>query len=81
MSRAQKPKRIRFDVFGKLIVAEQRSGQWQLFNDSNDGKLVPIRDVIVPPGMSADELLIYLDDLFHELATLENSQVKQLPYD
>lgn len=81
MNYTQKPKRLRFDVFGKLIVAEQRNGQWRLFKDSRDGKLVPLRDVTIERDLTEDELLIYLDDLFHEMATSENSQVKQVPSD
>jgi len=71
-------KRFGFDVFGKHMVIERLNEQWLLFNVSAQGMLVRNTDVAIPADMADAELLTYLDDLFHENATIENAEIKTL---
>jgi hypothetical protein len=78
MRKLHKNKRLRFDVFGTQMVIERRNEQWLLFNVSNHGLLTRITDVAIPAELTDSELITYLDDIFHEKATLENAAVKPL---
>ena len=72
------PSRLKFDVFGKTIVAESSDDGWQLFVLGADGKRSP-SEVVVPDFIREDELEQFLDDLFHEMATRERSSVTRIP--
>jgi hypothetical protein len=60
--------RLKFDVFGRVMVAELSATGWQLFVVGNDGKRSPA-GVVVPSVVAEDELCQYLDDIYHEMAT------------
>jgi hypothetical protein len=72
--------RLAFDVFGKRMAVERAPEGWQLFRVGSDGKRSPA-EVSIPAFVAEDELLQYLDDVFHEAATRENPCVKRLPAD
>ena len=78
MIQEPKGKRFSFDVFGKHMVIERQNEQWLLFNVSAQGMLFRNADVAIPAEMADVELLTYLDDLFHESATIENAEIKIL---
>jgi hypothetical protein len=67
----------KFDVFGRVMVANRTEDAWSLLVLGPDGKRAPA-DVVVPAFVSEDQLLQYLDDLYHELATRERPCVKRL---
>jgi hypothetical protein len=67
----------RFDVFGKIMIAEPSPKGWQLLVLGADGKRSPV-DVVIPHFVHEHELEQYLDDLFHEMATPANPCVKPL---
>lgn len=71
------PDRLKFDVFGRVIVAEQTGGQWLLFVVGAEGKRRPVQ-VVVPDGVAADEIGQFLDDIFHEMATPARPTVVRL---
>lgn len=66
-----------FDVFGRLMQAQRIDGQWQLFWVGAEGKKRPVPDVSVPPHLSAEELLTFLDDLYHEFASPSHPSVRR----
>ena len=68
------PERLKFDVFGKIMVAEPSGDGWRLFVAGSDGKLARA-DIVVPDFIQAHELEQYLDDVFHEMATRERPRV------
>jgi hypothetical protein len=66
-----------FDVFGRMMQAQRADGSWQLFLLGAEGKKRPVPDVSVPPHLSADELLTFLDDLYHEFASPSHPSVRR----
>ena len=66
-----------FDVFGRVMQAQRTDGRWQLFLVGAEGKKRPVPDVSVPPHLSADELLTFLDDLYHEFASPSHPSVRR----
>ncbi|EMQ2878978.1 hypothetical protein V9N52_004335 [Vibrio navarrensis] len=60
---------MKVNVFGKIMLAERKYGIWTLYIDSETSIKCPVRDFVVPPFLDEDELLIYLDDMYHEHAT------------
>lgn len=59
---------MRFDIYGRFqIEVRQESDRWAVYR-LEYGKRAPIHDVIIPATMAADEIAIYLDDIYHELA-------------
>jgi hypothetical protein len=71
-------KPIVFDVFGKRIQAMRGHSGWELFEIGNEGKQRCFGGAIVPPDLSEDQLLSFLDDLFHEYATPIRSRVRRI---
>jgi len=72
-------KRVKLDVFGRLMLAERTPSGWELFDLGSDGKRRLARDIVVPDFVSESELDQYLADLFHESATSRHPAVKRLP--
>jgi len=68
---------LKFDVYGRVMFAEQIRGRWSLFVAGVDGKRRPVQ-VVVPDGLRADDIAQYLDDIFHEMATPARPAVVQL---
>ncbi|MHA2713355.1 DUF7661 family protein [Vibrio owensii] len=66
---------IKVNVFGKIMLAECKNGIWTLYIDSETSIKRPIRDFVVPPFLDEDELLTYLDDMYHEHATATHPNV------
>jgi len=68
---------LTFDVFGRQMTVVPGSDGWKAYWSGSDGKRRPA-DIEIPSGISADEIAIFLDDLFHEYATAEHSSVLRL---
>ncbi|NOJ18153.1 DUF7661 family protein [Vibrio jasicida] len=66
---------IKVNVFGKIMLAECKDGIWTLYIDSETSIKRPIRDFVVPSFLDEDELLTYLDDMYHEHATATHPNV------
>lgn len=71
-------RRIKLDVFGRLMLAERTASGWQLFHVGSDGKRSLATDIVIPDFISEDELDQYLADVFHESATRKHPEVKRL---
>jgi hypothetical protein len=69
---------LKFDVFGRIMVAEASDEGWKLFVLGGDGKRSPA-DVVVPHFIREGELEQFLDDVFHEMATRERPSVRRIP--
>jgi hypothetical protein len=69
--------RLVFDVFGRRMAVERTAEGWKLFRLGPEGKRSPA-EVEIPAFVAADDLLQYLDDVFHEAATRENPCVKRV---
>ncbi|WP_105069394.1 DUF7661 family protein [Vibrio jasicida] len=66
---------MKVNVFGKIMLAECKDGIWTFYIDSETSIKRPIRDFVVPPFLDEDQLLTYLDDMYHEHATATHPNV------
>ncbi len=57
---------------------QRENNQWQLYILGTDGKKRPVQDIVIPPELTADEVLVFIADIYHELATPEKSEVRKL---
>lgn len=64
-----------YDVFGTTMRVERREGRWQLFRVSSEGKSSQVIDVVIPDDLTEQELVVFLDDLYHEMASAEHVSV------
>lgn len=65
------------DVFGRRMLAERSAGAWHLYLPGTEGKRRPVKDVVVPGDVTTEQqLLRFLDDHFHEHATVEHPAVR-----
>ncbi len=69
--------RLRFDVFGREIAIERTTSGWRPLLVGSEGKSRPA-DFEIPSTLGEDELLGYLDDLFHEYASAERPRVRRI---
>ncbi|KGE09422.1 hypothetical protein LA03_15935 [Burkholderia gladioli] len=67
-----------FDLFGRIVSIVHQQGRWQAYDVGAEGKRRPA-DFQIPDFVEADELLQYLDDLFHEDATPRHPAVVEMP--
>ena len=68
---------MKLDIFGKKeMEISRRDGEWLAFYCGNEGKKRKAQEVTIPGSLSEQEVIEYIDDIFHELATLEKSSVK-----
>jgi GNAT superfamily N-acetyltransferase len=59
---------MKFNIYGRFQVDVQRvGGAWEVYR-LDFGKRVPMEEIVIPPTLEEDEIAIYLDDIFHELA-------------
>ena len=71
-------KTIRFDVFGNHMMVERRDNRWLLLNESGTGINSPVPGIEIPPDLEEEELAQFLDDIFHEQASVENPAVVRI---
>lgn len=57
---------MRFDIYGRFQVEIRRENDAWLAYRSDAGIRMPLRDLVFPADLKADELTTYLDDVFHE---------------
>jgi hypothetical protein len=70
--------RLVFDVFGARMEVERAADGWRLWRRGPDGKRAPV-EVSIPAFLAEDELVQYLDDIYHEVATPEHPCVRRVP--
>jgi hypothetical protein len=71
-------KSIKFDIFGRQVLAIRSEEGWQLFYLSGDGKRRPADDLIVPSFVAESEMISFLEDLCHEWASDRHPEVRRL---
>ena len=59
---------MKFNVYGRFQLEVRREDASWIVYRSEAGKRAVLHDVVVPPDLLPDEIAIYLDDIFHELA-------------
>ena len=68
---------MKLDIFGKQeMEIVRRNGEWLAFYCGNEGKKRKAQGVTIPGALNETDVIKYIDDLFRELATPENSSVK-----
>ncbi|WP_312518430.1 hypothetical protein [Massilia sp.] len=71
---------MRFNIYKRFQLDILREdGTWVVYR-VDAGKRVRMEELVVPPELAADELAVYLDGLFHELAGF-GQQVERVPDD
>jgi hypothetical protein len=59
---------MRLNIYGRFQLEVRRENEsWGVYRLA-PGKRVKVDDVVIPSTFDADEVVTYLDDLFHELA-------------
>jgi hypothetical protein len=66
-----------FNIYGRFQVEVRRENEAWIVYRAELGKRTRLNDVIVPPDLAAEEIAIYLDDVFHEYAGIGQT-VEQL---
>ncbi len=57
-----------FNIYGRFQLEVRRENEsWVVFRVEM-GKRARLNDVVIPSDMEADDIAIYLDDIFHEFA-------------
>lgn len=69
---------LKFNVFGKLMSVHRIGEEWHLYRESEVGMRSRIYDVVIPAELKPDELLGYLDDIYHESAMGAHTSVYQI---
>lgn len=69
---------MKFDVYGRFRLEVQRENDaWAVYRIEL-GRRVKANDLIIPNGLEASEIAIFLDDMFHELSG-PGQRVRLLP--
>ena len=58
---------MKFDIYGRFQLEVLRENNLWVAYRVGLGTRARDSDVIIPPSLAAEEMAIYLDDLFHEL--------------
>jgi hypothetical protein len=70
--------RLKFDVFGRMLLVERTAVGWDAYDLSGDGKRRRADGVLIPSTLAEDEIERWLADLCHESATARNPSVRRL---
>jgi hypothetical protein len=69
---------MKLDVFGRPMQVLRENDQWVIYLPGPDGKKRPLLDFVIPADLSESEVIVYIADIFHEMATPEKPEVKKL---
>jgi hypothetical protein len=59
---------MKFDIYGRFQVDVRRENDsWEVYR-LEPGKRARMEEIVIPSALEADEIIVYLDDIFHELA-------------
>ena len=68
---------MKLDVFGKIeIEVVQVNGDWTVFRCGTENKKRKLSDIVIPKNIKEDDVIEYIEDIFHEWATTSNHKVK-----
>jgi len=65
----------KFDVFGQIMSVIRQDEQWVLFRESDTGIRAKVYDVVIPSELTPEELVGYLDDIYHEYSSERRPRV------
>jgi hypothetical protein len=69
---------MKLNIYGRFQLEVRRESEsWQVYR-LEPGKRVKVSDVVIPSMFDADEVVTYLDDLFHELSG-PGQRIEMLP--
>jgi hypothetical protein len=68
---------MKFNIYGRFQLEVRRENDAWIVYRAELGKRTRLHDVIIPPELAAQEIAIYLDDVFHEYAGIGQT-VEQL---
>ncbi len=69
---------LKFDVFGRYFLGVERRGEtWHVFMLGNEGKRRDA-EVVIPPELPPQDVAAFLAEIFHEAATPDRNEVRQL---
>jgi hypothetical protein len=59
---------MRFDIYGRFQLEVRRENDvWEVYRHEL-GKRSRVTDVVVPSTLAAEEIAIWLDDIYHEFS-------------
>lgn len=59
---------MKLSIYGRFQIDVRRENDLWVVYRLELGKRTRLNDVVIPPNLVADELVTYLDDIFHEFA-------------
>ena len=71
-------KSIKFDVFGKIVLAIWKDDAWEIFYLDSEGKSRRATNIQIPSFVDESDIEIYLMDLCHEWASDKHPTVRRL---
>jgi len=70
---------MKFNVFAKKFIEVVRNdNDWQAYYLGNEGKKRKAEGLLIPSSIDESEIEEYIADLFHEMATPSNNEVKRI---
>lgn len=70
---------IIYDVFGRHIGVQREDGRWLVYRiDLTERKSSRLYEVIIPDDFSETEIPGWLDDIFHEAASVRHPEVRRI---
>ena len=70
---------MKFSIFDKKIIEViRKDGKWFAYYLGNEGKKRAADGLVIPSSVKEAEIEDYLADVFHELATISNNEIKRL---
>jgi hypothetical protein len=57
-----------FDIYGRFRLDVRRENDSWVVYHSEPGKRARVNELVIPSTIEAEEIGIYLDDIYHELA-------------
>ncbi|WP_426101938.1 DUF7661 family protein [Massilia sp. TSP1-1-2] len=70
---------MKFNIYGRFQVEVRREDNcWQVYRIAL-GKRGRMNDVVIPSHLEEEEIVTYLDDIFHELAGIGQRVERVLP--
>ena len=65
---------MKIDAYGKMFEVTCDRGLWKIFS-LGEGKKSPVSEIAIPPHLNKEEVLEFLEDLMHEMATPERPRI------
>jgi len=67
---------MKLDIFGKMeIEILRKDGGWEAYRLGDEGKKRKLHDLKFPKSLPENEIIGFVEDVYHEWATPENQSV------